>query len=51
FVILTGPDIERVGQSAANIEQTTKIRDYDPRVFQDGVYIVEKARLRAAEAA
>lgn len=49
FVILTGPDIERVGQSAANIERTTKIRDYDPRVFQDGIYIVDKARPKAAQ--
>jgi large subunit ribosomal protein L6 len=49
FVVLMGPDIERVGQSAANIERTTKIRDYDPRVFQDGIYIVDKARPRAAE--
>ena len=51
FVLLTGADIERVGQSAANIERTTKIRDYDPRVFQDGIYIVDKARPRAAEGA
>jgi large subunit ribosomal protein L6 len=51
FVVLTGSDIERVGQSAANIERTTKIRDYDPRVFQDGIYIIEKARPRAAEGA
>ncbi len=51
FVVLTGPDIERVGQSAANIERTTKIRDYDPRVFQDGIYIIEKARPRATEGA
>jgi large subunit ribosomal protein L6 len=51
FVILTGADIERVGQSAANIERTTKIRDYDPRVFQDGIYIVDKARPRGAEGA
>jgi large subunit ribosomal protein L6 len=49
FVVLSGPDIERVGQSAANIERTTKIRDYDPRVFQDGIYIVDKARPKAAE--
>lgn len=49
FVVLSGPDLERVGQSAANIERTTKIRDYDPRVFQDGIYIIEKARPRAAE--
>ncbi len=51
FLILSGPDIERVGQSAANIERTTKIRDYDPRVFQDGIYIVDKARPKAAEGA
>lgn len=51
FVVLTGPDIERVGQSAANIERTTRIRDYDPRVFQDGIYIIEKARPRAVEGA
>jgi large subunit ribosomal protein L6 len=49
FVVLSGPDIERVGQSAANIERTTKIRDYDPRVFQDGIYIVDKAKPKAAE--
>jgi large subunit ribosomal protein L6 len=51
FVVLSGTDIERVGQSAANIERTTKIRDYDPRVFQDGIYIIEKARPKAAEGA
>ena len=51
FVILSGPDIEQVGQSAANIERTTKIRDYDPRAFQDGIYIVSKARPRTAEGA
>jgi large subunit ribosomal protein L6 len=41
-VILTGHDIEDVGQSAANIERATKIKNFDPRVFQDGVYIVVK---------
>ena len=48
FVLLSGTDIEKVGQSAANIERTTHIRDYDPRVFQDGIYIVERAHPRAA---
>ena len=43
FVHLQGIDIERVGQTSANIERTTKIRDYDPRVFQDGIYIVDRA--------
>ena len=51
FVILSGFDVEQVGQSAANIERTTKIREYDPRVFQDGIYIIERARHRAAEGA
>ncbi len=43
FVVLTGLDIEKVGRAAATIERTTHIRDYDPRVFQDGIYIVERA--------
>jgi large subunit ribosomal protein L6 len=46
YVVLSGHDVEEVGQSAANIERATKIRDYDPRVFQDGIYIVEKAHLK-----
>ncbi|MCX9083948.1 MAG: 50S ribosomal protein L6 [Candidatus Methanoperedens sp.] len=41
-VILTGINKEDVGQTAANIRQATKIRKYDPRVFQDGVYLVEQ---------
>lgn len=42
-VVLTGPDIEAVSQTAANIEQATKIKGFDPRVFQDGIYITRKA--------
>ena len=42
-VILTGIDRESVGQSAANIEQSTKIKGFDIRVFQDGIYITHKA--------
>jgi len=41
-VVITGPDIEAVGQTAANIELATRIKGYDPRVFQDGIYIVQK---------
>ena len=48
FVVLTGIDIEQVGQSAANIERATHIRDYDPRVFQDGIYIIERAHVKGA---
>lgn len=42
-VVLTGPDLEAVSQTAANIEQATRIRGFDPRVFQDGIYITKKA--------
>ncbi|WP_297419419.1 50S ribosomal protein L6 [Thermococcus sp.] len=42
-VIVEGIDREAVGQTAANIEQSTRITKWDRRVFQDGVYIVEKA--------
>jgi len=42
-IILRGPDKEGVAQTAANIESTTKISKADPRVFQDGIYITEKA--------
>ena len=39
---LTGSDKEAVGQTAANIEQLTRVKDKDTRVFQDGVYITSK---------
>jgi large subunit ribosomal protein L6 len=42
LIDLTGPDVEAVGQTAANIERATKIKGFDPRVFQDGIYIIEK---------
>ncbi|MFC7046571.1 50S ribosomal protein L6 [Halobacteriaceae archaeon GCM10025711] len=41
-VVLSGPDKEAVGQTAGDIEQLTRVKDKDTRVFQDGVYIVEK---------
>lgn len=37
-----GADKEAVGQTAANIEQTAQTKGRDPRVFQDGIYIVER---------
>jgi large subunit ribosomal protein L6 len=42
-VIVSGINKEHVGQTAANIEQATRIKGFDPRVFQDGIYLVEKA--------
>jgi len=48
YVILSGYDVEQVGQSAANIERASRIREYDPRVFQDGIYLIERAHLKEA---
>ena len=41
-VTVTGIDKEKVGQTAANIERATKVKNRDIRVFQDGVYITNK---------
>lgn len=39
---ITGVDKEAVGQTMANIEQATRVRGFDIRVFQDGIYLVDK---------
>jgi large subunit ribosomal protein L6 len=41
-ITLRGPDKEAVGETAAAIEQLTRVTDKDTRVFQDGVYITSK---------
>ena len=43
-VVVSGLEIEEVGQTAANIERATKIKRLDPRIFQDGIYITKKAK-------
>jgi large subunit ribosomal protein L6 len=40
---ITGINKETVGTTAARIELATKVRNRDPRVFQDGIYIIQKA--------
>ena len=44
-ITLTGIDLEKVSQSCANIELATKIQNYDPRTFQDGIYMVGKGTM------
>ena len=41
-IIVQGIDKEKVGQTVANIERTTKVKKRDIRVFQDGIYRVSK---------
>ena len=41
-IIVSGIDIEAVGQTAGNIEQATRIVGKDRRVFQDGIFIISK---------
>jgi large subunit ribosomal protein L6 len=41
-IIISGINLEEVSQTAANIEQSTRVRGKDPRVFLDGVYVYER---------
>lgn len=41
-VIIEGNNIEEVAQTSANIQARTKIRDKDPRVFMDGIFVYRK---------
>jgi len=41
-VVVEGINLENVSQTAANIEQATKVKKKDPRVFLDGIYVYER---------
>jgi large subunit ribosomal protein L6 len=41
-VTVEGINLEDVSQTAANIEQATKVKKKDPRVFLDGIYVYEQ---------
>ena len=42
-IIIQGTNLEEVSQTAANIEQATKVKRKDPRVFLDGLYVYERS--------
>jgi large subunit ribosomal protein L6 len=41
-VTVSGVNKDSVGQTAANIERATRVKNRDIRVFQDGVYTVKR---------
>ena len=41
-IIIQGPNLEDVSQTAANIELMTRVTNKDPRVFLDGIFVYER---------
>lgn len=44
-ITVEGVDLEAVSQTAANIQNATKIKKKDQRVFLDGIYVFQKSAL------
>ena len=40
-VVVSGADKQSVGQTSTNVRRACRIKDKDPRVFQDGIYLYE----------
>jgi large subunit ribosomal protein L6 len=40
-LVVSGADKQSVGQTSTNIRRACRIKDKDPRVFQDGIYLYE----------
>jgi len=47
-IVLRGTCIQNVSQSAATIQEVTKVKDKDIRKFLDGIYVSERATIEKA---
>lgn len=48
-IVIRGIDLQNVSQSAATIQNMTKIKDKDIRKFLDGIYVSERATIEKVE--
>ena len=47
-LVLSGNSIENVSQSAADIQQMSRVRNKDIRKFLDGIYVSERGNIEEA---
>lgn len=47
-ITVESPDIELAGKTSSDIEQLVRIHDKDTRIFQDGIYAVQKPTKKVA---
>ena len=43
-LVIQGPSLDDVAQTAANVELATRVKDKDQRVFLDGLYVYSKEK-------